>query len=59
MVSEMEYDGSRNTSPVKCAWCNDSVISYAGRKVILNENDALDYDWACPKCYEKVRYGEI
>lgn len=59
MVSEMEYNGSANTSPVKCAWCNEGVISYAARKVVLSENDALDYDWACPKCYEKVRYGEI
>lgn len=59
MVSELSYHGDANTSPVRCAWCNEPIISYAGRKVVLNENDALDYDWACKSCFEKVRYGEL
>ena len=57
-MSEMEYDGQSNTSPVICAWCDSVAISYAARKVVLNENDALDYDWACEPCWEKVRFGE-
>ncbi len=59
MVSEMEYDGSANNRAVVCAWCGEPCVSYSARKVVLNENDATDYDWACQTCYEKVRYGEI
>jgi RNase P subunit RPR2 len=59
MVSELEFSGTRNQRPVICAWCDKQLISYQGRKVVLNENDALDYDWACQECYEKAYHGEL
>jgi RNase P subunit RPR2 len=59
MVDELSYGNDRNTRRVSCAWCDIVLVSYAGRKVLMSEDDALDYDWACVKCHDKIRYGEL
>ena len=59
MVNPLEYHGDRNTSPVKCDWCKTPLISYSARKVMMDERDALDYNWACQECFDKARYGEL
>ena len=46
--------GDRNTYPVKCDWCEVQLISYEGRKVQMDMRDELDYNWACPECYERT-----
>ena len=46
--------GDRNTYPVKCDWCEIKLISYEARKVQMDMRDELDFNWACPECYERT-----
>jgi hypothetical protein len=54
-----QFEGMKNGSPVICRWCKEKVITYAGHKVLMNLEDALDYDWACANCYTKIIHREL
>ncbi len=46
--------GEPNKHPVKCDWCGIDLVSYAGYRVQMHEEDPLDYNWACQEHYEKA-----
>jgi len=58
-MDEMQFEGMANSYPVICRWCKNKVVTYAASKVLMNMNDALDYDWACRNCYEKIQKGDL
>ena len=46
--------GEPNLKPVDCDWCKIRLASYEALRVQMSAHDPLDYNWACPKCYEKA-----
>jgi hypothetical protein len=58
-MDDYQFEGMRNPYPVTCRWCKYRMITYSGHKVLMNMNDALDYDWACMSCYQKIMAREL
>jgi hypothetical protein len=53
-MAEIDRTGEPNKHPVNCDWCGVDLVSYAGYRVQMHEEDPLDYNWACQEHYEKA-----
>jgi hypothetical protein len=53
-MEALVHQGERNDKPVLCDWCDEKCKSYEARKIMMHEYDAFDYNWTCPKCWDKA-----
>lgn len=53
-MTSIDRTGEPNLKPVKCDWCGIDLVSYAGFRVQMHEEDPFDYNWACVVHYESA-----